>query len=94
MFQGEPWGGEVEEDCVGFGGGGGVGLGISGEEESVCVDVAVVDFDDVLEAVLLHFVVDAAGSLLVELKTADFAKSPLSFVGWGLCCCPFFRSRC
>lgn len=71
-------------------------MGVLGEEESVFVDIAVIDFDDVLETMLLHFVVDPAGSLLVEFKTADFAKSSLSFAWWGLCCCccPLFRSRC
>ena len=72
MFKRQPWGWQVEEDGVCLRGCCWCACGVV-QEESVLVNVAVCDLDDVIEAMLGDFVANLAGSLLVEFEAAYFA---------------------
>lgn len=62
------------------------GFGTARKEEAVCVDVAVVDADDIVEAVVVDFLADALDSLRVELEAADFAEAAAFLCRWCVVC--------
>ena len=77
MRESEPGHGEIEEDG-GRSGGDGVG-----DQETLVVDVAVVDVHDVGEAVGVDFVAQDFDTRLVVLEAADFAgRVCVCWVGW------------
>lgn len=76
MFEGEPWGWEVQED------GGGLKAfrwGRWGREEAIGADVAVCESDEGDEIVGLEFFSQFLGALGVEFEGVD-----LSFSCWDL----------